>query len=150
MPRGKFSAAVYLFLVFVSGAVVGAVAHRLYMVNTVQSVAPGPRRPNPAEWRKHIIEEMHTRVKLDDQQMASLQHIFDETDATFSDLHAKRKPEDQRRLAENQAVQSQMVDKINAILREDQKPLYQQYRAEREAEREKDRKRRQDGDNRKQ
>lgn len=150
MPRGKFSAALSLLLVFVSGAVVGAVAHRLYMVNTVQSVAPGPRRPNPTEWRKHIIEEMHTRVKLDDQQMASLQHIFDETDSTFNDLHAKRKPEDQRRLAENQAVQSQMVDKINAILREDQKPLYQQYRADREAEREKERKRRGDGDNRKQ
>jgi len=42
------------------------------------------------------------------------------------------------------------VDKINAILREDQKPLYQQYRADREAERERDRKRRQDGDSRKQ
>ena len=39
------------------------------MVNTVQSVAPGlSRRPNPTEWRKHIIDEMHSRVKLDDQQ----------------------------------------------------------------------------------
>jgi hypothetical protein len=36
-----------------------------------------------------------------------------------------------------------MVDKINAMLRDDQKPLYQQLRAEREAERERERKRRQ-------
>jgi hypothetical protein len=46
---------------------------------------------------------------------------------------------------ENQSVQNQMVDRINAILRDDQKPLYQQYRAEREAERERERQRRQPG-----
>lgn len=152
MPRAKLTAAAYLLLVFLSGAMVGAFGHRLYMVRTVLStdVSPSPRRLGPAEWRKHIVDEMRTKVKLDDQQIASLQQIFDQTDAEFRDLHAQRKPEDQKRNAENQTVQNQMVDRINAILRDDQKPLYQQYRAEREAERERDRKKRQpDGDNRK-
>lgn len=144
MPRTKLTAAVYVLLVFLSGAMVGAFAHRLYMVKTVLSTdpSPTPRRLGPAEWRRHIVDEMRTKVKLDDQQIVSLQHIFDQTDSEFKDLHAKRKPEDQRRSSENQAIQNQMVDRINAILRDDQKPLYQQYRAEREAERERNQKRR--------
>jgi hypothetical protein len=147
MPRAKFTAAAYLLLVFLSGAMVGAFGHRLYMVKTVLStdVSPVPRRLGPAEWRKHTVDEMRAKVKLDDQQIASLQQIFDQTDAEIRDLHAKRKPEDQRRNVENQSVQNQMVDRINAILRDDQKPLYQQYRAEREAERERERQRRQPG-----
>jgi hypothetical protein len=134
MPRAKLTAGIYLFVVFLSGAMVGAFTHRLYMVKTVLS-SPSPRRLGPAEWRKHIVDEMRTKVKLDDQQINSLQQIFDDTDAQFKDLHAKRKPEDQKRSAENQGVQNQMVDRINQILRDDQKPLYEQYRSEREAER---------------
>jgi hypothetical protein len=160
MPRAKFTAAVYLLLVFLSGAMVGAFAHRLYMVKTVLStsvVDPAPRRPGPADlaqWRKHTIEELHTKVKLDDQQIVTLQQIFDQTHAEFDDLHLRRKPEEEKRQekrnAEDQVIQNHMIAKINAILRDDQKPLYQQYRAEREAEREKEKKRRQaNGDNRK-
>ena len=68
--------------------------------------------------------------------MLSLQQIFDETGSEMEGLQAQRKPEDQKRRSENQVVQNKMIDHINAILRDDQKPLYQQYRAEREAERE--------------
>lgn len=152
MPKAKYTAGLYLLLVFLSGAMVGAFVHRLYMVKTVLStgVIPAPRRPSPAEWRKHFLDDMHTKVKLDEQQLTELQHLLDRTDEEFRQLHAKRKPEDQRRRTEDQGVQSQMVDKIDAMLREDQKPLYQQFREEREAERDRDRKRRQaEGDNKK-
>jgi len=158
MPRAKVTAAAYLLLVFLSGAMVGAFAYRLYMVKTVLSTAgvvdPAPKRPGPADWRMHFIDEMHAKVKLDDQQIVTLQQFFDETHAEFDELHLRRKPEEEkrqeRRSAEDQVIQNHMVAKINAILREDQKPLYQQYRAEREAEREKEKKRRQaNGDNRK-
>jgi hypothetical protein len=152
MPRAKLTAALYLMLVFLSGAMVGAFAHRLYMVKTVLStnLDPPPRRPGPVEWRKHFIEDMRTKVKVDDQQVSKLGEIFDQSTDELRELHTKRKPEDQRRRTEDQAVQNQMVDKINAILRDDQKPLYQQLRAEREAERERERKRRQgEGDSRK-
>jgi hypothetical protein len=139
MPKAKYTAAVYLLLVFLSGAMVGAFVHRLYMVKTVlslDSTNPAPRRPSPMEWRKHFLADMHTNVKLDDRQLAELQQLLDRTDEEFHQLHAKRKQEDQ-------AVQNQMVDKINAMLRDDQKPLYQQFREEREAERDRERKRRQ-------
>ncbi len=152
MPRAKLTAALYLLVVFLSGAMVGAFVHRLYMVKTVLStnVDPTPRRPGPADWRKHFIDDMRSKVKVDEQQVSQLGQIFDQSGDEMRELHAKRKPEDQRRRAEDQALQNQMVEKINAILREDQKPLYQQLRAEREAERERERKRRQgDGDNRK-
>jgi succinate dehydrogenase flavin-adding protein (antitoxin of CptAB toxin-antitoxin module) len=152
MPKTKLTAALYLLLVFLSGAMVGAVAHRLYMVKTVLStgVNPTPRRPSPAEWRKQFLADMQTKVKIDDRQLVELQHLLDQTDEEFRQLHAQRKPEDQRRRAEDQGVQSQMVDKINAMLRDDQKPLYKQFRDEREAERDRERKRRQaEGDTRK-
>jgi hypothetical protein len=143
MPKAKFTAAVYLLIVFSSGALVGAVAHRLYMVKTVLSTEPPPRRLGPAEWRKNLTDAMKTKVKLDDRQVIALQEILDDTDAEFRQLHAGRKADDAKRHAEDQAVQNGMVDKVNAMLREDQRPLYQQLRAEREAERERERKRRQ-------
>lgn len=142
MPKAKLTAAVYLLIVFSSGIMVGAVAHRLYMVKTVLSTEPPPRR-GPAEWRRHFIEDMKTKVKLDDQQLVNLQQILDQMDEEFKQLHAGRKTEDTKRRSEDLAVQNNMVEKINAMLREDQRPLYQQLRAEREAERERERKRRQ-------
>jgi len=145
MPKAKLTAAAYLLVVFSSGAMVGAVAHRLYMVKTVLSTEPNlpPRRLGPAEWRKHLIDEMKTKVKVDAQQLVTLQQILDQTDEEFRQIHAGRKAEDSRRHNEDQAVQNGMVDKINAMLREDQRPLYEQLRAEREAERERERQRRQ-------
>jgi hypothetical protein len=145
MPKAKFTAVAYLLIVFCSGAMLGAVAHRLYMVKTVLSTEPPPRRQSLAEWRKHLIDDMQSRVKLDNQQIVALQQILDQTDSEFRQLHAGRKAEDTKRRAEDQAVQNNMVEKINAMLRDDQKALYQQLRAEREAERERERKRRQGG-----
>lgn len=156
MPRAKLTAALYLSVVFLSGAMVGAFVYRLYMVQTVLStrIDPAPRRLGPADWRKHFIDDMKAKVKVDEQQVTQLGQIFDQSGDEMRELHAKRKPEDQRRRTEDQALQNQMVEKINAILREDQKPLYQQLREEREAERERERKRRQGegdrkGDNKK-
>jgi hypothetical protein len=143
MPKAKLTAALYLLIVFSSGIMVGVVAHRLYMVKTVLSTEPPPRRPGPAEWRKQFIDAMKSKVKVDDQQLMQLQQILDQMDDEYKQLHAGRKAEDTKRRTEDQAVQNNMVDKINAMLRDDQKPLYQQLRAEREAERERERKRRQ-------
>jgi len=141
MPKVKVTAGIYLIVVFASGVMVGVAANRLYMVKTVLSTkeAPTPRRLGPAEWRKHFIEQMQSRVKVDGQQLSKLQEILDDTNQQLRQLHEGRKDEDARRRAEDQAVQNGMIDKINAILREDQRSLYQQLRAEREAERERER-----------
>src|ERR1051325_7443713 len=119
MPKAKLTAAVYLLVVFLSDAMVGAFVHRLYMVKTVLSTSVDsttPRRPGPADWRKHFIDDMRSKVKVDEQQVAQLSQIFDQSGEEMKELHSKRR-------AEDQALQNQMVEKINQILREDQKPL---------------------------
>jgi hypothetical protein len=132
MPRSRLSAFLSLLLVFLSGSLVGAFAYRLYSVNTVQGNDPR-RRPDPEEMRRRQVAEMRDRVKIDDQQVVQYNKILDEMRDQFDQLHKKAN-------AETQALREQLAEKVNAMLREDQRPLYSKVRAE-HAER--DRKRRQ-------
>src|SRR6266498_5133754 len=131
MPKYKLSAVLSLMVVFLSGSVLGAVAYRLYAVSSVQGVRDtAPKQPKmpPEEFRKHYVEEFRTKVKMDDQQVATLQQILDQTRADFHKMRDKMN-------AEGEAIQAAQVEKINAILREDQRPLYMQLRTAREAQR---------------
>jgi hypothetical protein len=132
MPKSRLSAFLSLLLVFLSGSLVGVFAHRLYSVNTVQSNDPR-RRPDPEEMRKRQVAEMRDRVKIDDQQVIQYNKILDEMRDQFDQLHRKAN-------AETQALRERQAEKVNAMLREDQRALFAQVRAE-HAERE--RKRRQ-------
>jgi hypothetical protein len=127
MPKYKLSAVLSLLVVFLSGSVLGAVAYRLYAVNAVQGV--GAPRKSPEEFRKHYVEEFRTKVKMDDQQIATLQQILDETRAAGHKMREKMN-------AEGEAIQASQVEKINAILRPDQLPLYAALRAEHKRQRE--------------
>jgi hypothetical protein len=131
MPKYKLSAVLSLLVVFLSGSVLGAVAYRLYAVNSVQGVDVGRKQPkmSPEEFRKHYVEEFRTKVKMDDQQIATLQQILDETRAAGHKMREKMN-------AEGEAIQAAQVEKINAILRPDQLPLYASLRAEFKRQRE--------------
>src|SRR5438105_7613152 len=133
MGRSRFSAFLSLLLVFLSGSLVGAFAYRLYSVKTVESGVNGlpPRRPDPEEVRKRQVAEMRDRVKLDDQQVVEYNRILEEMRDQFDQLHKKAN-------AETQALRERVAEKVNAILREDQRPAYAQLRAE-HAERERKR-----------
>jgi hypothetical protein len=116
-------------LVFVSGGLVGVLAHRAYIVRSA-SVNPEPaRKLGPADWRKHVLGEMRTKLKLDTTQTTQLNGIFDQMDIEVRDLRTKRD-------SQNQALQAALTEKINAMLRPDQLELYKQYREDREKERE--------------
>jgi Spy/CpxP family protein refolding chaperone len=129
MPKSKLSAFFSLLLVFLSGALVGAFAHRLYMVNSVTAVrSPQPNRPSPEEFRRRQVEDLKNKVGLDDQQIAEYNRILDNTRQQFDQLHDKMN-------AEGRTIRDQQVEKVNAILRPEQRPLYEKWRAEREAER---------------
>jgi hypothetical protein len=132
MPKSKLSAFLSLALVFLSGVLVGSVVHRLYEVKTVSSspTSPNlpPRRMDPEEARKHIVAETKERCKLDDQQVAELNKIYDQTREQFDALHKKAN-------AETRALWDNQTERIKAILRPNQVPLFDQLRAEREAER---------------
>ena len=109
MLKPKTSAVLSLALVFVSGGLVGVLAHRAYIVRGASA-------------------NTQTKLKLDNAQTAALNGIFDQTEVEVRDLRAK---EDSQR----QALQNALVEKIDNILRPDQHELYKQYREERERER---------------
>ena len=127
MLKSKSSALVSLLLVFLSGVLVGGFAYRLYNV----SVAAGPnngKKADPEEARRHIVADMRNRLKLDAHQVDQLQQIFDQTRDQFHQMH-------DRMNAEGQAIHTSHLERIKTILRADQLPLYDQWRADRERER---------------
>ncbi len=125
MSKSKLSAFLTLLLVFASGAVLGAVANRLYMVNTVSST---PKRPTPEEFRKRQVDEMRQRVKADDAQIATYNQILDQTKAAFDQTHKQYN-------AANRAIWDEQRNKVRAILRPDQVVLYDKLMAEHDAAR---------------
>jgi len=125
MLKSKLSAFISLLVVFLSGALVGAFAYRLVSVSTVMTSSNGPRpqRPDPEEVRKHLDAEMKDRVKLDAGQIVQYNKILDLTREEFDQLHKKANEE-------THALRERQAERINAILRDDQKPLYAALRAE--------------------
>jgi len=126
MSKSRLTAFLTLLLVFASGAVLGAVAHRLYMVNSVMSGVA--KRPTPEEFRKRQVDEMRDRVKLDDSQMAAFNQILDQTKNSFDQTHKQYN-------AANRAIWDEQRNKVRAILRPDQVVLYDKVMAEHDAAR---------------
>ena len=150
MNKAKLSALVSLILVFASGGVLGAFAYRLYSAPSVQVTGgPGgapPSRPSPEEVRRRVVADLTSKVKLDAEQTKQLNAIMDQTHVEFEALREKGKPDwdalNQKRDAlmekqrpEQEAIRTRQSERINAILREDQRPLYAAWRAERERQR---------------
>jgi hypothetical protein len=66
MTRKNLPIALYLLLVFGSGAVVGALGYRTYNPPTARS---GSLAPPPSEWRRQYIDESRTRLNLSEDQV---------------------------------------------------------------------------------
>jgi Spy/CpxP family protein refolding chaperone len=127
MMKTKSSALISLLLVFLSGALVGAFAYRLYNLSVAAAPSAG-RRPDPEEARRHMVAEMRDRVKLDAQQVEELQKILDQTRERFHQMRDKMN-------AEGEAIRNSQAERIKGILRAEQLPLFDQLRAERERDR---------------
>jgi hypothetical protein len=122
MPRNRYSAFVYLVLVFASGILVGAVSHRLYVTNSVSATVQQPRTMD--EVRKKYLGEMRVKVGLNDDQLASVNRILDETKQKFDSLQEKEKPL-------RDAIHQEQVDAVSALLSPQQRVAYDNWRAER-------------------
>jgi len=120
MRRSNLATFLYLAVVFVSGAVVGGFAVRLYLANTVNAVTSTTPR-NHAEARQKYIQEMRSRLHLNESQIADLQRICD---ATGQKLHEQRK-----------SIDDEHVRQVNALLDDTQKAEYAKIREERERRR---------------
>ena len=125
MLRSRLSAALYLLIVFASGILVGVVSHRLYVTNTA-SANSAPRTMD--EFRKRYLGEMKQKVGASDAQLSSVANILDETKQKFDALHAQEKPLHDK-------IQQDQIDAIKALLNDQQKTAYDDWRAERERRR---------------
>jgi hypothetical protein len=86
---------------------------------------------------------MTREVHLDDQQVALLKQIYEDTRAAFDEA---RTQENAKLRAEGQTIHEQQIEKIKNILRPDQIPLYDALRARHEAERKKERRKGEKGE----
>ena len=129
MRRSTLTTGLYLALLFLSGVAVGVFGHRLYTLNSVNA-SVDPR--NPEEFRRRYIAEMRSKLKLTDDQVARLGPILDETRQRHRELMDKHRPE-------FKAMQDEQVQKIRGILTDSQQAGYTAMLAEREKQRQRDR-----------
>ena len=129
MKRSGWSAAIYLLLVFASGTAVGAFAHRLYMVHSVQSVREAAR--DPQQFRRLYMEEMKARLELSPEQETSVGSVLDDTRRQYRTLHERYRPE-------MKAIQDDQTSKINSLLDAKQQEEYAKMRRERDEKRKRD------------
>ena len=142
MPKSRLSAVLSALLVFFSGAVLGAFTYRLYSISPVQSGKdPGapPRKLSPEEFRKRYVSDLARAVKLDPQQVTALNGVLDRTRDEFDKLNDKVKADrealNEKWRPDREAIHNHQVESINGVLRPDQRPLFETFRAERERQR---------------
>jgi hypothetical protein len=116
MKRWNLPIALYLFLVFISGAVVGALGYRTYKPPTASSNA----RVSPEEFRRQYLQEIKTRVNLNDEQLQKVNAILDETRTRFHDARDKHN-EIVKQIGDEQRA------KMRAILSVEQLPKAEQF-----------------------
>src|SRR4051812_25425313 len=126
MKRSTLIIALSMFAVFVSGIAVGGVGYRLYTVKSVAANTPAPPR-SPEEFRKRYIGELDSRLKLEPEQTQKLNTILDQTRSQY---HAEK----ERSKAEMKRIHDGQVEQVRAILTDSQKPIYEKFHQEREAQ----------------
>jgi hypothetical protein len=125
MRLTRWTIALYMGLVFLCGGVVGAFAHRLYTVSTVSANAT---TRNPEEVRKRYLEDLKSRLKLTDDQVAKVNSVMDDTRMRFRATRATIEPE-MRKIREDQQRE------IGELLSPDQQAEWQKISEERERNR---------------
>jgi len=123
MKFSRAAIAFYIGLVFASGVVLGVFGHRLYAVSTVSSKAP--TKMPPEEFRKKVVAEYQSRLKLNDDQVARLNSILDETRARIEETRQKMHPAYQK-------IREEQNEKFRSLLSPDQQVEYDKMRKERE------------------
>jgi hypothetical protein len=124
MKRSNFTLVLYLSLVFASGLLVGAFGERLYLTHPVIAKTTPPRQ-SPEEYRRSYVAEMTNRLHLSPEQLSELNSILDQTRDQFRPLRDKYR-------ADTKAIHERQVERVRAILNENQRVEYEKMLAERE------------------
>jgi hypothetical protein len=101
--------------------IVGGLAEHYYTAQADEKRGPS----TPEEWRRQYLEEMRSRLKLEDGQFQQLTGIFTSTRDSYRELRKKWAPE-------VRAIQDQQADQIRAILNDSQRAEYEKMREERD------------------
>jgi hypothetical protein len=138
MPKSKVSAFLSVLLVFASGAAMGAVGYRLYVVKTVVSPVQAKKKTSPEEFRKEAMSRLKVAVKLNDQQLIEVQKIYDWQGDQFMPMHKQYQAkidQDWREFDQQRdQLHEEAVTKMKAILTPEQQPLYDKWLADRAAD----------------
>jgi len=119
MNSSRATIALYLGLVFASGAALGVYGDRYYAASTQQETGKnkGRRTPSPDEFRKMYLNGMQKQLLLSDDQVSKLSSIMDETRSLLDDMHKRHRPEQQE-------IQRSQNEKIRAIFDNIQREKY--------------------------
>jgi hypothetical protein len=127
MPKSRLVTLAYLVLVFGSGTMVGAVAHRLYVTSSVTASTVVPK--TPAQARKDFLEKLKVRLTASPDQVTQVNTILDEAKQKYSRLELEAKPLRDK-------IDEERVEGILAVLTPEQQKNYLAWRAEVKAKRE--------------
>jgi hypothetical protein len=119
MKLSRATIALYVGLVFASGAVLGFFSNRLYSATTVS--ASKAARPAPEDFRKWVNSYYPEHLKLTTEQVQQMNVILDESQAQVNAIHARMDPE-------IQAVQANQITRMNLMLTPGQKTEYEKIR----------------------
>jgi hypothetical protein len=128
MKLSRSAIALYVGLIFASGAVLGVFGNRLYNASTVSAKAPA----SPDEFRKMVVAEYKRRLQLSEDQVLKVNLILDETQAQVKEIHAKTDPA-------LKAVHDNQIEHMTEILTPAQRTEYETMRKERQEQRQKQR-----------
>jgi Spy/CpxP family protein refolding chaperone len=139
MKLSRATIALYVGLVFASGAVLGFFANRLYSATTViasKTAAAAKNPPTPEEFRKWLTGYYQKHLELTDDQVQKMNLILDESQAQVKAIHAQMDPQ-------LDAVHANQITRMNLMLTPAQQTEYEKMRKERqEKEKEKQNQRR--------
>jgi hypothetical protein len=118
MKRSQWTAALIALLLFCSGGVVGALAHRYYAAETVNA-------KTSEDFRRRDVNEMQNRLKLNTSQVGQLETIMDETKAKYKAVRDSYRPSMLK-------IRQDHIGRVKSILTPEQISAYDQLLAERE------------------
>lgn len=119
MKRNQWAAALLSLLLFLSGAAVGALAHRYYATTTVSA------KTAAETFREHYLQEMKSKLNLSDGQVKQLDAILDDTKAKYKTVRDQYRPQ-------MLSIKNEQISRVKAILNPDQVPAYERIVTEHE------------------
>ncbi len=118
MKSSRATIALYMGLVFASGAALGVFGDRYYAASTAQNTrGKGKRGPSPEEFRKMYLSGMQKQLLLSDEQVSKLSSLMDETRSLMDEMHKRNRPEQLE-------IQRSQNEKIRALFDNVQREKY--------------------------